>query len=80
MNEWEIAQRRAKVYQELYPVGTRIELISMEDPYAPITAGTQGTVVCVDDMGTIHMQWDNGRTLGIIPGVDAFRKIEEVKM
>ena len=68
---------KAKMYKEMYPVGTRIELISMEDPYAPVPSGTKGTVVCVDDMGTIHMKWDNGRTLGLIPGEDSFRKIEE---
>ena len=59
-----------------YPKGTRIELISMEDVQA-VPPGTKGTVVCVDDMGTIHMKWDNGRTLGLIPGEDGFRKIEE---
>lgn len=67
-----------KMYKERYPKGTRIELISMEDPFAPIYPGTKGTVVCVDDMGTIHMKWDNGRTLGIIPSADRFRIIEEV--
>ena len=66
---------KVKMYKEMYPKGTRIELISMEDPFAPIEPGTKGTVVCVDDMGTIHMQWDNGRTLGLIPGEDRFRKI-----
>ena len=66
---------RIKMYKEMYPAGTRIELISMEDPYAPIEAGTQGTVVCVDDMGTIHMKWDNGRSLGLIPWEDSFQKI-----
>ncbi len=60
-----------------YPKGTRIELISMEDSQA-VQSGTKGTVVCVDDIGTIHMKWDNGRTLGLIPGEDSFRKIEEV--
>lgn len=60
-----------------YPKGTRIELISMEDSQA-VPSGTKGTVVCVDDIGTIHMKWDNGRTLGLIPGEDSFRKIEEV--
>ena len=51
MNDWERATRRAKIYKEMYPKGTRLELISMEDPYAPIEAGTQGTVEFVDDMG-----------------------------
>lgn len=67
-----------KGYKERYPKGTRIELISMDDAFAPVVPGTKGTVECVDDMGTIHMRWDNGRTLGLIPGVDSFRKIEEV--
>lgn len=66
---------KAKMYKEMYPKGTRIELISMEDPFAPIAAGTQGTVVCVDDIGTIHMEWDNGRTLGLIPGEDSFKVV-----
>ena len=51
-----------------YPVGTRIELISMDDPHAPIEPGMHGTVDIVDDVGTLHMKWDNGRTLGIVPG------------
>ena len=58
-----------------YPKGTRLGCISMSDPFAPIDSGTKGTVRCVADMGTIHMQWDNGRTLGLIHGEDAFRKI-----
>jgi hypothetical protein len=67
-----------KMYKEMYPKGTRIELIYMQDPYSPVPDGTKGTVECVDDMGTIHMKWDNGRTLGLIPGEDSFRKIKEV--
>ena len=66
-----------KMYKERYPQGTRIELINMSDPFAPVESGTKGTVVCVDDMGQIHMKWDNGRTLALIPGEDSFRKIEE---
>jgi len=61
--------------KERYPEGTRIELISMNDPFSPVPSGTKGTVAMVDDAGTIHMVWDNGRTLGIIPGEDNFRKL-----
>lgn len=61
--------------KEQYPPGTRIELISMDDPYAPIQPGTQGTVDCVDDAGQLHMKWDNGRTLAVIPGEDHFSVI-----
>ena len=58
--------------REQYPPGTRIRLNSMEDPYAPIAPGTEGVVAFVDDIGTIHMKWNNGRSLGIVPGEDSF--------
>jgi len=60
--------------------GTRIELIEMNDPYAPVLEGTKGTVEFVDDMGQIGMKWDNGRTLALIPEVDKFKVIKEVSM
>ena len=60
----------------MYPKGTRIELIHMADTQAP-PSGTKGTVVCVDDMGTVHMKWDNGCGLGLIPEADEFKIIEE---
>ena len=67
-----------KALRSRYPQGTRIELIAMEDPYAPIAPGTKGTVEYIDDAGQLHMHWDNGRTLALIPGEDSFREIQEV--
>jgi hypothetical protein len=61
-----------------YPPGTRIELISMKDPYSPVPPGTRGTVRMVDDAGTIHPKFDNGRTLGIIVGEDEFMVLDSV--
>lgn len=58
-----------------YPVGTRIELIFMDDPYTTLTSGDQGTVKFVDDIGTIHVSWDKGSSLGLVHGVDKFKKI-----
>ncbi len=58
-----------------YPVGTRIKLDHMDDPYSPVPDGMTGTVTFVDDMGTLHMHWDNGRSLGVCPDVDRFHKI-----
>ena len=49
----------------------------MKDPYAPVPAGTRGTVKFVDDMGTIFPEWDNGRSLGVVPGEDSFRKLTQ---
>lgn len=63
-----------EMLKALYPAGTRIEIVRMEDSQA-VGPGTKGTVTFIDAMGTIHMAWDNGRTLGLIPGEDVFRKI-----
>ena len=58
-----------------YPEGTRIRLIYMEDARA-VQPGSEGTVRLVDDAGTIHINWDSGSSLGIIPGVDSFEIIQ----
>ena len=59
-----------------YPAGTRIECIYCADMYHPIESGAKGTVRCVDDMGTVHVNWDNGRTLGLCAGEDSFKAID----
>ena len=73
-SEW---REQAKRSRELYPPGTRIELLGMDDPFAPIEPGTRGTVRMVDDAGQLHMQWDDGRTLAVDPGEDSFRKLTD---
>ncbi|MBQ5989211.1 MAG: DUF4314 domain-containing protein [Oscillospiraceae bacterium] len=67
--------RKAEYYKRAYPAGTRIRLIYMDDPYTPLSRGATGTVEYVDDIGTIHMKWDNGRSLGICPETDIFEII-----
>ena len=52
-----------------------IELDYMGDDPRPIASGTRGTVCFVDDIGTVHCDFDNGRCLGLIPGEDAFHAI-----
>ena len=69
--------RYSERIQSQYPEGTRIYLENMNDPHAPVPPGTRGTVDFVDDAGQIHMKWDNGRTLAIIPSEDSFRKLTE---
>lgn len=68
-------QQRVAMIQLNYPPGTRLVLEYMDDPYAPVESGTRGSVQAVDDAGQIHMAWDNGRTLAVIPGLDTFRKL-----
>lgn len=73
----EITEQKLNYIRNLYPEGTRIELISMDDPYSKLTPGCKGTVKYVDDMATIHVSWDNGSSLGVIYGVDEIRKIKD---
>lgn len=58
--------------KETYSPGRRIRLLHMEDQYQPVPDGMEGSVEFVDDAGQIHMKWDNGRSLALIPGVDQF--------
>ena len=59
-----------------YPAGTRVELLRMEDVQAP-PIGTLGTVLGVDDTGSLLMRWDNGSGLYVVYGEDAVRKAED---
>ena len=38
-----------------YPAGTRVELVKMDDIQAP-SVGTRGTVIGVDDIGSIMVK------------------------
>lgn len=60
----------------LYPKGTKIKLIKMNDKYAP-PSGTIGTVDFVDDIGQIHVKWESGGSLALIIGEDNFEVIEQ---
>ena len=57
-----------------YPAGTRVELVRMDDAQAPLT-GTLGTVLGVDDTGSLLMRWDNGSGLNVVYGEDIVRKV-----
>lgn len=63
--------------REKYPKDTRVRLLEdMQDSYCDRNKkGLEGTVRNVDDMGTIHVSWDNGSTLGLIKEIDLFEII-----
>lgn len=61
--------------RKLYPVGCRVELVQMDDPYRKLAPGSQGTVSSVDDTGTVFVHWDCGSGLGIVYGVDRVRRL-----
>lgn len=64
-----------RIRQE-YPVGCRVELLRMDDPQAP-PIGTCGTVIGVDDTGSVMVRWDNGSGLHVVYGEDECRKVVE---
>lgn len=69
-------EKQVAATRKKYPNGTRIRLEAMNQEPNPVPCGTCGTVTGVDDIGTIHMAWDNGSSLGIVPGIDKFTVID----
>lgn len=53
--------------------GCRIRLLGDSDTEAGLRAGMEGEVIVVDSLGTIHVAWDDGTSLGLIPGVDRYQ-------
>lgn len=60
-----------------YPTGARVELVRMEDVQAP-PVGTKGTVLGVDDTGSLLMRWDTGSGLNVVYGEDIVKKLATV--
>ena len=71
-------RNRIERIREQYPPGTRICLDCMDDPQA-VPEGTKGTVLAVDGIGQLIMEWDNGRSLSLIPGVDSFHTVPKLE-
>ena len=60
-----------------YPAGCRVELVQMDDAQAP-PVGTKGTVLGVDDTGSLLMRWDTGSGLNVVYGEDVVKKLDSV--
>lgn len=60
--------------RERFPQGARVELLRMDDSQAP-PIGTCGTVIGVDDTGSVMVRWDNGSGLHVVYGEDECRKV-----
>ena len=73
------SKHRIAFLREQYPAGTRVALVAMDDAQAP-PVGTKGTVLAVDDIGSLIMRWDNGSGLNVVlDGGDRVRKLDEVE-
>lgn len=69
-------KRKVELIRQRYPEGTRICLDHMED-ICPVESGTKGTIIVVDDIGSIMVKWDNGRTLNLLPDNDKFHMVDQ---
>ncbi len=59
-----------------YPSGTKVVLDEMNDPYTKMPTGLKGEVSHVDDIGTVHVKWENGSSLGVVLSEDRIHKLE----
>ena len=69
-------EKELTALREKYPTGTIVKLISMNDTQAP-PVGTIGEVTVIDDIGSIHVNWQNGSTLALIPNVDSWEILKK---
>ena len=69
-------EKELTALREKYPTGTVVKLISMNDVQSP-PVGTIGEVTLIDDMGSIHVNWQNGSTLALIPDVDSWEILKK---
>ena len=68
------SKETVEALRRAYPVACTVELVQMDDPQAP-PPGARGKVVAVDDIGTSHVAWSTGSSLGIAYGQDRCRRI-----
>lgn len=69
-----ISHETVERLRKQYPAGCRVELLEMNDTQAP-PVGTLGTVIGVDDIGSIMVRWDNGCGLSVAYGEDRCRRV-----
>ena len=74
MNNSEIRPELLEYYKTY--VGKRVQLITCTDPHTKLIRGDEGVVTSVDSFGTVHVNWDNGSSLGLVYREDNFSLVE----
>jgi ssDNA-binding Zn-finger/Zn-ribbon topoisomerase 1 len=59
--------------------GKRVRLIHMDDEWTKLKEGDEGVIKFIDDAGIIHVNWDNGEGLGLLPGIDKYEILDQNK-
>ncbi|MCI8470646.1 MAG: DUF4314 domain-containing protein [Clostridia bacterium] len=72
-------QEEVQNIKKTYTKGTKVQLIKMYDLTNSVLSGTMGIIDFVDDVGTIHVNWETGSTLGLVVGIDEFKVFREGK-
>jgi hypothetical protein len=65
--------------------GQRVRLVAFgpppggetREPAGGLGPGDEGTVLFTDSLGTVHVKWDAGGQLGLIPGEDTWELIPD---
>ncbi|HBL84707.1 MAG: hypothetical protein A2Y17_11280 [Clostridiales bacterium GWF2_38_85] len=68
-------KEQVDLVRQNYPKGTRIEVTHIDDPYSKLTTGSRGTVTIIDDTGSLFCDFDNGERIGLLYGIDGYRKV-----
>ena len=72
-----IRMEEKRLLLQMYPIGSRIKLIKMDDPFCKLEKSDEGTVMFIDDMLNIHVKWDRGSSLALLPEMDLFEAVSE---
>jgi len=58
-------------------IGRRVRLIACDVRLTSLQPGHTGTIEQVDSLGTVHVRWDSGASLGLVPGEDRWTLLPE---
>lgn len=69
------AQEAKARAEKNFPVGTMVEMVHCGDK-DPVKPGDKGPVTFIDDTGTIFVDWESGKKLGVLLDYDRIRRVK----